>query len=103
MEGITERWGWVLARPVRDRRTRVEWSEKKWRSPMFGRKVCVVRCVRGLLPVHPNRPIRIVHVRAVATDDDDDSDDVVNSLDVVLRNCTTIRTDFICSVYCYLQ
>ena len=48
MEGMTERLGWVLARPVRDRRTRVEWSEKKWRSPMFGRKVCDQVCARTL-------------------------------------------------------
>ena len=30
IEGVTERLGWVLTRPVRDRRTRVE---KKWQSP----------------------------------------------------------------------
>jgi hypothetical protein len=37
---IAERLGWVLIRPVKDRRTRVEWSERKWRLPMFGRKAC---------------------------------------------------------------
>lgn len=40
MDGITERLGWMLTRPVRDRRMRVELSEKKWRLPMFDRKVC---------------------------------------------------------------
>ena len=32
----------------RDRRTSVEWSSKKWRSPMFGRKVCGQVCSRTL-------------------------------------------------------
>lgn len=46
-ERITERLSWVLTRLVKDRRSRVEWLERKWRSPMFGKKKWVVWCVRG--------------------------------------------------------
>jgi hypothetical protein len=38
----------VLTRPVRDRRMRVEWLEKKWRLPMFGRKACGQVCMWAL-------------------------------------------------------
>lgn len=47
-EKIAERLSWLLTRLVKDHRSRVKWLERKW-LPMFGKKKCVVWCVRGLL------------------------------------------------------
>jgi hypothetical protein len=47
MEGIIEGLGWMRTRPVRNRRTRVESSEK-WQSPISGRKLCGQVCARTL-------------------------------------------------------
>lgn len=44
--GKRERLGWALTRPVRERRTSVEWSSKMWRSVIVrDGGCCGYRCV----------------------------------------------------------